>query len=127
MKYIISVIILIVSLNTFSQKQISDSCFTKKQILDISYTIDALWYLDSINKLIIDEQKSIIRDHDAYSKLDSLTITQKNIQIHALTDSNLIYANERTEYYKWYNKKSVWFGIGVTASAVLIKFILGIK
>jgi len=127
MKYIISVILLIVSLNTFAQKQISDSCFTKKQILDISYTIDSLWYLDSINKLIIDEQKSIMRDHDAYSKLDSLTIAQKNIQIKALNDSNRIYANERTEYYKWYNKKSVWFGIGVTTSAVLIKFILGIK
>jgi len=127
MKYIISVILLIVSLNTFSQKQISDSCFTKKQIFDISYTIDSLWYLDSINKLIIDEQKSIMRDHDAYSKLDSLTIAQKNIQIKALNDSNRIYANERTEYYKWYNKKSVWFGIGVTTSAVLIKFILGIK
>jgi len=127
MKYIISVILLIVSLNTFSQKQISDSCFTKKQIFDISYTIDSLWYLDSINKLIIDEQKSIMRDHDAYSKLDSLTIAQKNIQIKALNDSNRTYANERTEYYKWYNKKSVWFGIGVTTSAVLIKFILGIK
>ena len=127
MKYIISIILLVISLNTFSQKQIPDSCFTKKQIMDISYTIDSLWYLDSINKLIINEQKSIIRDHDAYSKLDSLTIAQKDIQIHALTDSNRIYADERTEYYKWYNKKSVWFGIGVTTSAVLIKFILGIK
>ena len=127
MKYIISIILLVISLNTFSQKQIPDSCFTKKQIMDISYTIDSLWYLDSINKLIINEQRSIINDYNVYSKLDSTTIAQKNIQIHALTDSNRIYANERNEYYKWYNKKSVWFGIGVTTSAVLIKFILGIK
>ena len=127
MKYIISIILLVISLNTFSQKQIPDSCFTKKQIMDISYTIDSLWYLDSINKLIINEQQSIINDYNVYSKLDSTTIAQKNIQIHALTDSNRIYANERNEYYKWYNKKSVWFGIGVTTSAVLIKFILGIK
>lgn len=127
MKYIISIILLVISLNTFSQKQIPDSCFTKKQIMDISYTIDSLWYLDSINKLIINEQRSIINDYNTYSKLDSTTIAQKNIQIHALTDSNRIYANERNEYYKWYNKKSVWFGIGVTTSAILIKFILGIK
>lgn len=127
MKYIISIILLVISLNTFSQKQIPDSCFTKKQIMDISYTIDSLWYLDSINKLIINEQRSIIHDYNTYSKLDSITIAQKDIQIHALTDSNRIYADERTEYYKWYNKKSVWFGIGVTTSAVLIKFILGIK
>ena len=127
MKYVISIILLVISLNTFSQKQIPDSCFTKKQIMDISYTIDSLWYLDSINKLIINEQRSIIHDYNTYSKLDSITIAQKDIQIHALTDSNRIYADERTEYYKWYNKKSVWFGIGVTTSAVLIKFILGIK
>lgn len=127
MKYVISIILLVISLNTFSQKQIPDSCFTKKQIMDISYTIDSLWYLDSINKLIINEQQSIIHDYNTYSKLDSITIAQKNIQIHALTDSNRIYADERNEYYKWYNKKSVWFGIGVTTSAVLIKFILGIK
>jgi hypothetical protein len=127
MKYIISIILLVISLNTFSQKQIPDSCFTKKQIMDISYTIDSLWYLDSINKLIINEQRSIINDYNTYSKLDSTIIAQKNIQIHALTDSNRIYANERNEYYKWYNKKSVWFGIGVTTSAILIKFILGIK
>ena len=127
MKYIISIILLVISLNTFSQKQIPDSCFTKKQIMDISYTIDSLWYLDSINKLIINEQRSIIHDYNTYSKLDSITIAQKDIQIHALTDSNRIYADERNEYYKWYNKKSVWFGIGVTTSAVLIKFILGIK
>ena len=127
MKYVISIILLVISLNTFSQKQISDSCFTKKQILDISYTIDSLWYLDSINKLIINEQRSIIHDYNTYSKLDSITIAQKDIQIKALNDSNRTYANERTEYYKWYNKKSVWFGIGVTTSAILIKFILGIK
>lgn len=127
MKYVISIILLVISLNTFSQKQIPDSCFTKKQIMDISYTIDSLWYLDSINKLIINEQRSIIHDYNTYSKLDSITIAQKDIQIHALTDSNRIYADERNEYYKWYNKKSVWFGIGVTTSAVLIKFILGIK
>lgn len=127
MKYVISIILLVISLNTFSQKQIPDSCFTKKQIFDISYTIDSLWYLDSINKLIINEQRSIINDCNTYSKLDSITIAQKDIQIKALNDSNRTYANERTEYYKWYNKKSVWFGIGVTTSAILIKFILGIK
>lgn len=127
MKYVISIILLVISLNTFCQKQISDSCFTKKQILDISYTIDSLWYLDSLNKLIINEQRSIINDCNIYSKLDSVTIAQKDIQIKALNDSNRTYANERTEYYKWYNKKTVWFGIGVTTSAILIKFILGIK
>lgn len=127
MKYIITIILFVISLNTFSQKQIADSCFTKKQIMDISFTIDSLWYLDSLNKLIINEQRSIINDYNVHSKLDSITIAQQNIQIRALRDSNRIYADERNKYYKWYNKKSVWFGVGVTTSAILIKFILGIK
>lgn len=127
MKYLISILALVLTLNVFSQNQLPDSCFTKKQVLDISFTIDSLWYMDSINKLIIEQQSSIIADYDWQIELDKANLAYKDDYIEILRSSTDTYEIERDEYFKWYNKKSVWFGIGVTTSAILIKFILGIK
>lgn len=127
MKLIYLLLISIILSSTSFAQQIPDSCFTKKQVLDISYTLDSLYYVDSINSLIISEQKSIINDLDAYKKLDSIHIQQQLIQIKSLKSSVNIYEKERSKYYKWYNKKTTWFGIGFTTSMIILKMILFIK
>jgi hypothetical protein len=125
MKYIISILALVLTLNVFSQNQIPDSCFTKKQVLDISFTIDSLWYLDSINKLIIEQQSSIISDYDLQTELCNTNLKYKNDYISMLQSTITAYEDERTKYYKWYNRKSVWVGIGVIATTVVFKIVAG--
>jgi len=125
MKYLISILALVLTLNVFSQNQLPDSCFTKKQVLDISFTIDSLWYLDSINKLIIEQQSSIIADYDWQIELDKANLAYKDDYIEILRSSTDTYEIERDEYFKWYNKKSVWFGIGVIATTVVFKIVAG--
>jgi len=125
MKYIISILALVLTLNVFSQNQIPDSCFTKKQVLDISFTIDSLWYLDSINKLIIEQQSSIIFDYDLQTELYNTNLKYKDDYISMLQSTITAYEDERTKYYKWYNRKSVWVGIGVIATTVVFKIVAG--
>jgi len=125
MKYLISILALVLTLNVFSQNQLPDSCFTKKQVLDISFTIDSLWYMDSINKLIIEQQSSIIADYDWQIELDKANLAYKDDYIEILRSSTDTYEIERDEYFKWYNKKSVWFGIGVIATTVVFKIVAG--
>jgi hypothetical protein len=125
MKYIISILALVVTLNVFSQNQIPDSCFTKKQVLDISFTIDSLWYLDSINKLIIVQQSSIISDYDLQTELYNTNLKYKDNYISMLQSTITAYEDERTKYYKWYNRKSVWVGIGVIATTIVFKIVAG--
>jgi hypothetical protein len=125
MKYLISILALVLTLNVFSQNQLPDSCFTKKQVMDISFTIDSLWYLDSINKLIIEQQSSIIADYDWQIELDKANLAYKDDYIEILRSSIDTYEIERDEYFKWYNKKSVWFGIGVIATTIVFKIVAG--
>jgi hypothetical protein len=125
MKYLISILALVLTLNVFSQNQLPDSCFTKKQVLDISFTIDSLWYMDSINKLIIEQQSSIIADYDWQIELDKANLAYKDDYIEILRSSTDTYEIERDEYFKWYNKKSVWFGIGVIATTIVFKIVAG--
>ena len=42
--------------------QLADTCFTSNQIIEISNTLDSLYYLDSINNEIILDQEVLIND-----------------------------------------------------------------
>jgi hypothetical protein len=125
MKYILTILLSLVIFYTNAQKQLSDSCFTKKQVLDISFTLDSLYYVDSINNAIIQEYKSVIHDFKIYNKLDSTIIAEKDIQIRSLRSINSMYIAERIEYNKWYNKRTFWFGLGVATTTILVKIISG--
>lgn len=127
MKYILTLLLSIIIFYVNAQKQLPDSCFTKKQVLDISFTLDSLYYIDSINNQIIREYKSIIHDHEIYNKLDSVIIAEKNIQLKTLRDVNGLYLAERIENNKWYNKNNFWFGVGVTITTIIFKIAIGIK
>ena len=125
MKYILTILLSTVIFYINAQKQLPDSCFTKKQVLDISFTLDSLFYLDSINNEIIKEYKSIIRDYKIYSKLDSTIISEKDLQVRSLRNINSMYIAERIENNKWYNKNTFWFGLGVATTTILVKIISG--
>ena len=59
MKHIF-IIILLWPLVNFSQ--MSDTCFTENEIIEISETLDSLYYLDSINTEIISQQEALISE-----------------------------------------------------------------
>ena len=74
-------IILFICIGFVSNSQIADTCFTSKQVLDISFTLDSIFYIDSINTQLINTQKSIILDYEHVIKLDSLESQYKDKKI----------------------------------------------
>ena len=71
MKWLIYVVFIVICNFSFAQ---SDTCFTEKQIHQISETLDSLHYNDSVNNQIILQQTSLIVDLEHLIKLDSLQL-----------------------------------------------------
>ena len=77
----IFIILFIWPLITFSQTV--DTCFTSEEIIDISETLDSLYYLDSINNEIISQQEILVSELETVIKLDSIEMlyTTKKISL----------------------------------------------
>ena len=75
MKHIF-IIILLWPLVNFSQ--MPDTCFTENEIIEISETLDSLYYLDSINTEIISQQEALISELESIIILDSVEIMYIN-------------------------------------------------
>ena len=129
MKRILVIFALILSFNGNTQKSSKpDTCFTKQEILDISYTLDSLYALDSINNALIDKYVTLSKQHDELIKLDSLQLRYKDQQINLLQENVEIYIRrERYLKPKWYEAKGLWFTAGILTtlgSGILINEIL---
>ena len=132
MKYLIFLIFLLISINVSSQN--SDTCFTEQEVLDISFTLDSLYYLDSVNVKIIEEQKSIIKDQEKLVQLDSLENEFKQKKIILLQDNITLY-QQREQYFdlqlkklqpKWYDHKAIWFAGGIITTLLTGQMIVTI-
>jgi hypothetical protein len=122
MKYIIALVILFcVSFNINAQV---DTCFTKEEIVDISFTIDSLYHVDSIHNQIIQVQKLIINELKHGIKLDSLQRSYDLEQIKLLKNNIDIYIErEKILQPKWYDNNMLWFTGGVITTIITTKFI----
>ena len=120
-------IILLFPLFAFTQT-IPDTCFTQQEIVDISYTIDSLFALDSINTALIDKYSMLSKQHEELIKLDSMQIQYKNQQIVLLQENIELYVRrERYLKPKWYDSKGLWFAAGIfttLGSGILINELL---
>ncbi|NBS61561.1 MAG: hypothetical protein EBT26_05920 [Microbacteriaceae bacterium] len=120
-------IILLFPLFAFTQT-IPDTCFTQQEIVDISYTIDSLFALDSINTALIDKYSVLSKQHEELIKLDSMQIQYKNQQIALLQENIELYVRrERYLKPKWYDSKGLWFAAGIfttLGSGILINELL---
>lgn len=94
--------------------QIADTCFTSDEIIDISETLDSLYYLDSINNEIISQQETLISELETITKLDSVELMYTNKKIELL-NSNIELYIQREKYLKpkWYDNKVIWFASGI--------------
>jgi hypothetical protein len=94
--------------------QMPDTCFTENEIIEISETLDSLYYLDSINNEIISQQETLISELETITKLDSIELMYTNKKIELL-NSNIELYIQREKYLKpkWYDHKVIWFASGI--------------
>lgn len=116
--------ILYITICNFSFAQI-DTCFTEKQIHQISETLDSLHYTDSVNNQLIKQQTSLIEDLEHVIKLDSLQLNYRQQQINLLKNNIDLYVERQKKLQpRWYDSKLLWFSSGILTSAVTSIFII---
>ena len=105
--------------------QMPDTCFTSDEIIDISETLDSLYYLDSINNEIISQQEIVISNLEEVLKLDSLELIYMNTKVKLLNDNIDLYI-EREKHLKpkWYDHKLIWFTAGIATTLFTGKMIV---
>jgi ABC-type transport system involved in cytochrome bd biosynthesis fused ATPase/permease subunit len=122
MKWLIYVLFIITCNFSFAQV---DTCFTEKQIHQISETLDSLYYTDSVNNQLINQQTSLIEELEHVIKLDSLQLDYKQQQINLLKNNIDLYVERQKKLQpKWYDNKLLWFSSGILTSAVTSIFII---
>jgi len=117
------IIILIWPLFLFGQ--MPDTCFTENEIIEISETLDSLYYLDSINNEIISQQETLISELETIANLDSIELLYTNKKIELLNNNIELYI-QREKYLKpkWYDHKVIWFSSGILTAVLTGKMIV---
>ena len=118
------ILILLFPIIGFGQTVV-DTCFTTQQIHDISETLDDLYYKDSVNIELINEQTAVINKQDELIKLDSMQLVYKQQQIDLLESNIDLYVEQQKKLQpKWYNNKALWFGAGIITTVLTGKLIV---
>ena len=109
----------------FLSGQMPDTCFTENEIIEISETLDSLYYLDSINNEIISQQDALISELETIANLDSIELLYTNKKIELLNNNIELYI-QREKYLKpkWYDHKVIWFGSGILTAVLTGKMIV---
>lgn len=120
-------VIILFPIVIFSQS-IPDTCFTEQELNDISNTIDSLCQLDAVNNDIITKQKQLIAKQKSIMYLDSIQIVLQQQQVSLLQKNIDLYVErEKRLQPKWYDNKTIWYGLGIfttLGSGILINEIL---
>ena len=118
------ILILLFPIVGFSQTVV-DTCFTEQQIHDISETLDDLYYKDSVNTQLLNQQTAVINKQDELIKLDSMQLVYKQQQIDLLKSNIDLYVEQQKKLQpKWYNNKALWFGAGIITTVLTGKLIV---
>jgi hypothetical protein len=119
----ILILFMLCSFTTFAQKkQNIDTCFTKEQILDISFTLDSLEQINDHKDHII--SKHILLDslkEKRYLLLDDqykYCISQRDTLQTTLTD---YIQNHQPAEPKWYDNNLLYFIGGVLLTAFVLR------
>jgi len=102
-----------------------DTCFTENELIEISETLDSLYYLDSINNEIISQQETLISELETIANLDSIELLYTNKKIELLNNNIELYI-QREKYLKpkWYDHKVIWFSSGILTAVLTGKMIV---
>lgn len=124
MRNVLLIIYLIFGVTVYGQ--IPDTCFTSDEIQDISYTLDSLYYIDSVNTEIINKQSYLIKQQEQVISISELQLQYKTTQIKLLEDNINLYIKREKISKKWYSHPALWFSGGVITTVGLTIAILGI-
>jgi hypothetical protein len=122
MKHILIVFMLCSFTAIAQKKQKLDTCFTKEQILDISFTLDSLERVNEYKDHII--SKHVILDslkEKRYFLLDDQykhCISQRDTLQTTLTD---YIKNNEPEEPKWYDNNLLYFISGILLTAIILR------
>ena len=108
------IITLLLPILVFAQTpQKPDTCFTQKELLEISNLIDSLSKTNDLNTQIIANYESLINEQETLIKLSDEQVAYKNNQINLFQDNITLYVNRaKLLQPKWYDKKGLWYGAG---------------
>ena len=112
MKKILLVLLLMVSINCFSQTESDSVLIPRTELNEVFNAIDTLMEQDSIKNVLIADLKLQINNYKALSKQDSLILLYNTRHIELLNTEIKLYDDRLKKVDKWYNKPWVGFVLG---------------
>ena len=123
MKKILLVLLLMVSINCFSQTESDSVLIPRVELEEVFNAIDTLMEQDSIKDVLISDLKLQIENYKALSKQDSLILLYNTRHIELLNTEIKLYDDRLKKVDKWYNKPWVGFVLGaatITTSSWIV-------
>lgn len=117
MKQLIVILISLASLNTLAQDTLH---IPQSEIDDIISVMDTLIEQDSINNILIEQQKEQIANYELLTKQDSMLLSFKSVQINLYKEQTKLYEQKLRLSDKWWNKRPFGYILGVASTILLI-------
>ena len=112
MKKILLVLLLMVSVNCFSQTENDSILIPRIELNEVFDAIDELTKQDSIKNALISDLKLQVNNYRLLAKQDSMILNYHNRQIELLNIEIKLYDDRLKKVDKWYNKPWVGFVVG---------------
>lgn len=114
-------LLLLININIGYSQQDS-TCFSDKEVIKIYHHIDSLEQVSEINNKIINEYEKQIFMYESIKYKDSLIFIQQQNQLDIYKDQvKLLQLTIDEVQPKWYDNKTIWFGLGVFLTIFAIK------
>tara|TARA_B100000287_G_C20116817_1_gene576634 strand:- start:127 stop:510 length:384 start_codon:yes stop_codon:yes gene_type:complete len=123
MKKILLVLLLMVSINCFSQTESDSVLIPRSELNEVFNAIDTLMEQDSIKNILISDLKIQIDNYKLLSRQDSILLMYNTRQIGFLNQEIKLYDDRLKKVDKWYNKPWVGFVVGA-ATITLSSYVL---
>jgi hypothetical protein len=123
MKKILLVLLLMVSINCFSQTESDSVLIPRIELDEVFNAIDTLMEQDSIKNVLISDLKLQINNYKSLSRQDSLILLYNTRHIELLNTEIKLYDDRLKKVDKWYNKPWVGFILGaatITTSSWIV-------
>jgi hypothetical protein len=112
MKKVLLVLLLMVSINCFSQTESDSVLIPRTELNEVFKSIDTLMEQDSIKDALISDLKLQINNYKLLAKQDSMILMYNTRQIGLLNTEIKLYDDRLKKVDKWYNKPWVGFVLG---------------
>ena len=123
MKKILLVLLLMVSINCFSQTESDSVLIPRVELDEVFNAIDTLMEQDSVKTILISDLKLQINNYKLLAKQDSMILMYNTRHIDLLNTEIKLYDDRLKKVDKWWNKPWVGFVVGaatITTSSWII-------